>query len=972
MKSRTSFLWILFFFTLLILTVSSAQAQVPSKARVAIHVGNRFWSLNDASVLISFSNGTPAAVQKIINGTADLLLPPGEYKAKILKTIFGIEQAIGNQTFEVIDTIRSYQVNVTEELYSLRFTVLDSSLTLDSLINVTDSDGHRFLDNSTVRLEFCLGARDKDSGEKYYWHSLGLLNAIPFKQISLQKSWFPEYGVKRPPHIENPSTYGYWMHRETIQGIFHVPYPVPKGSYLVKVWDGPHLIGKFNLNVTNDTDYTLYVPYDAREQANYVRAQVNELYQQNATLSVKVVTPELEPVANANVTVKSAVNAYSEITTTEGWANFTLPIYQTYTVHVSGAFKAPEPCSVWLDGDKELIIDPEGSGASLTIQNGRFYLNGVRTFLYGVNLFNGWYASWSYSTIDKQLDLIKQAGFNHVRILVYGSFINPDGTVNTSMEPKVKYFMDACKKRGLIVNFNLQPRWGGSWGRLQDGAVNYNLYYGSARWLKTKGYDNVFMEVIWEVGTWAGDWDQTLNNPTLFRNTIEQRAKACKDGYPEILTAAMCYGWSSTVNMPFKPTVLFEPYPVVDIYDDHDYSGGTTESTDTLSNMAKYPNVATIFDEFGGGWQGYTVEGTWSILKGKMGIILQQGSGYAYWNWYDYESKPLWGIVDISLQTKLNAYDLFKNWIAANQPPSSGRILLGVKTVDANGDALSGASVIIKGPISGTYITDSNGLVNSINLKPGEYKITVKWIHVTVNTTSLSLASNSMITIRCRVYDLTIRVVYPNGTSAAGEVIDLFMTDGNYIVSARTNSDGYCTFRQLPIQVSSYIARIGLFHSNPFPLTNDRNMTLVFTQETGGGGEGGGEGDDGGSSVSQSLINYTLTVRVLSTDGNLMSGSNVALLNSSGIVIAVNSTNEAGVVNFSVAPGNYTIVTSDNGNEKKTTVTVNRDKIVTLTRPQPSSSINVFSSITFPLLLFSIFLFLCACFQKYTKKRDTK
>jgi len=544
------------------------------------------------------------------------------------------------------------------------------------------------------------------------------------------------------------------------------------------------------------------------------------------------------------------------------------------------------------------------------------------------------------------------------------------------MEPKVKYFMNACKTRGLIVNFVPHPQWGGGWGRLQDGAVNYNLYYGSAKWLKDNGYDNAFIEVIWEVGTWVGDWDQTLNNPTLFRNTIEKRANACKDGYPEILTAAMMYGWSSTVNMPFRPTVLMEPYPVVDILDFHDYSDGTTESTNTLANMAKYANVATIAGELGGGWQGYTVEGTWSILKGKMDIIFQQGAGYAYWNWHDYPNKPLWGLVDISLQIKLNAYNLFKNWIAANQLPSSARILLGVKTVDANGYALNSASVILEGPISGSYVTDSNGIVNSISLKPGEYKITVKWIGVIVSTTSLSLSANSMLTIKCQVYDLTVRVVHPDGTPAVEETISLFMTNGNFLVSARTNSDGYCTFRQLPIQVSSYILKIGSFQSNPFPLTSQGNMTVVLTQTgTDGGGGGGGGGDDGGSSETttrQSIINYTLTVRVLSADGNFMSGLNVALLNSSGALIAANSTDEDGVVFFSVAPGNYTIFTSSNGNEQKTTVTINCDKVVTLTMTQPPSSINAISSITFLLLLFCTFLFLCTYFQKYARKRFAK
>jgi hypothetical protein len=106
---------------------------------------------------------------------------------------------------------------------------------------------------------------------------------------TIRTSWFYEYGIKKAdafkiidpltglPLKDQSHLGGEWARRYTYEGYFYYPYGLEKGTYKIKIWDGCHLIGKYEISINNDVQLTVTVPYEKQEAVNFQNYLLNEI-----------------------------------------------------------------------------------------------------------------------------------------------------------------------------------------------------------------------------------------------------------------------------------------------------------------------------------------------------------------------------------------------------------------------------------------------------------------------------------------------------------------------------------------------------------------------------------------------------------------------------------------------------------------------------------------------------------------------
>jgi hypothetical protein len=145
------------------LTIFSAAARVPQKGTVIIRVNNRQYNCPDNVTISILDNSTGIVLETkdTVNGLADFLLPKGTYKIIAIKDNKTLP--LKPQYFKLTDTTRVERLIASVEIFFLTVKVLDSvgfddmykSAQRHSAYTLLPDDGlkHRFLDNSTVRVE---------------------------------------------------------------------------------------------------------------------------------------------------------------------------------------------------------------------------------------------------------------------------------------------------------------------------------------------------------------------------------------------------------------------------------------------------------------------------------------------------------------------------------------------------------------------------------------------------------------------------------------------------------------------------------------------------------------------------------------------------------------------------------------------------------------------------------------------------
>jgi hypothetical protein len=263
--------FILIFLSLAIISVS---VMVPEKAPVIIGVLDRYNKPENVLIYIfDNSSGQAIASGNTVNGNAQFFLPKGFYTLKVMKDGASIE--INQTTFNVTDSFQRKIITLQEKLYFFSIKVYDSSMThreyyFDETTNkIQDYHAPNWLDNTTIRIELCA---EPVVGE----HTVGLMRSLPYRYIfqddgSIRECFFWEYGVSKPDHANRNIYYGQWLHHNVKEGYFYCPHPLPEGNYIIKVWDGCHLIGKLRFHLNRDATYSINVPYEIQERINFIR-----------------------------------------------------------------------------------------------------------------------------------------------------------------------------------------------------------------------------------------------------------------------------------------------------------------------------------------------------------------------------------------------------------------------------------------------------------------------------------------------------------------------------------------------------------------------------------------------------------------------------------------------------------------------------------------------------------------------------
>lgn len=103
---------------------------------------------------------------------------------------------------------------------------------------------------------------------------------------------------------------------------------------------------------------------------------------------------------------------------------------------------------------------PFAAATELGIQDSRFTLNGQPAFLVGISYYGGLGAS--RDTVQRDLDDIQRAGFNWIRVwATWGGFgaelsaVESDGSPREPFLGRLKWLVDQCDRRGIIVDVTL-------------------------------------------------------------------------------------------------------------------------------------------------------------------------------------------------------------------------------------------------------------------------------------------------------------------------------------------------------------------------------------------------------------------------------------------------------------------------------------------------------------------------------------
>lgn len=153
---------------------------------------------------------------------------------------------------------------------------------------------------------------------------------------------------------------------------------------------------------------------------------------------------------------------------------------------------------------------------------------------------------------------------------------------------------------------------------------------------------------------------------------------------------------------------------------------------------------------------------------------------------------------------------------------------------DANGAALADASILFLHPNGsklGPYKTNATGDVLLSQVPQGTYGLLVSWRGVDVYTGAASVSSNSVITFKTAVYELTVTAKDANGQVLPGAFISVVDSTGLVFDAGVTAADGIVTLR-LPAGNYTIDARYITVESGTLYDSGVRTQAVGLTSST--------------------------------------------------------------------------------------------------------------------------------------------
>jgi hypothetical protein len=142
------------------------------------------------------------------------------------------------------------------------------------------------------------------------------------------------------------------------------------------------------------------------------------------------------------------------------------------------------------------------SGTTFEVKGNRTYLNGNPTIFVGLRCSNALMSDESTDDLIKYLPEYKSYGINIVSVFLMGSRygdvmgFNEDATLNPIYTGRMEKIIEAADELEMVILVGVlywgdsKSKWD-SWGQNEAEKAVYN----TVKWLSSKGYRNVFIDV---------------------------------------------------------------------------------------------------------------------------------------------------------------------------------------------------------------------------------------------------------------------------------------------------------------------------------------------------------------------------------------------------------------------------------------------------------------------------------------------
>jgi hypothetical protein len=197
------------------------------------------------------------------------------------------------------------------------------------------------------------------------------------------------------------------------------------------------------------------------------------------------------------------------------------------------------------------------------------------------------------------------------------------------------------------------------------------------------------------------------------------------------------------------------------------------------------------------------------------------------------------GYIGLIYATKTSSpYNVKFAYLTVSAPPTGYQLNLKVMDWDLT-DAVSGAKVTVNNGTSNVKISDASGWANYTGVS-GSITVTVHYFSFLVNSTSLSISSDTTLSLKCKLYDVIVKVQASVSVGVlSGANITVYNSttqQANKITTTFTNSTGYIRLSNLPNNTLTFTVydRLGasshiLVNTTDSITADEQTVTLTIT-----------------------------------------------------------------------------------------------------------------------------------------------
>ena len=166
---------------------------------------------------------------------------------------------------------------------------------------------------------------------------------------------------------------------------------------------------------------------------------------------------------------------------------------------------------------------------------------------------------------------------------------------------------------------------------------------------------------------------------------------------------------------------------------------------------------------------------------------------------------------DSKLSLECKVYYLTFTFIDYNEEPLEG---INVKIIDPTGNELE-------------LKADENGKASLKQIPMGTYTVEAYWKKVKVLSKEVEVSDNERLEMKCKVYNLVVKVKDSLGFAVDGASVRLYTEEGRLFEETETRNGGYAEFKQIP--VGNYVVEASAIGSSSESIMLNKGMERTIT-----------------------------------------------------------------------------------------------------------------------------------------------